>query len=455
MSSTITAICTAQGNGAISMIRVSGPEAYDIVGKIFRPLRTNLDFEADAQKNHFYNGYIIDSDGETLDRVVVLAYRAPNSYTGEDTVEISCHASIYIQHQILKLLIANGAVPAEPGEFTRRAFVNKKMDLSQAEAVADLIASKSKADHQIAINQMRGGITNEIRRLRELLLKFTSLMELELDFSEEDVEFADRTQLNDILSETDGYLTRLIDSFNYGNAIKNGVPVAICGQPNAGKSTLLNALLNDERAIVSDIPGTTRDILEDTIIIKGVTYRLIDTAGIRETDDRIESLGIDRAKSAMQKARIVILLLDAQYDLQKQIDDVLPKDLVSDVVAVVNKCDVADVDVSALSDFKKVIKISAKNRTNIQELTDILASLASSDYSAGDVILTNIRHLDIFSKARESLRRGYQALRDGLSGEFVSQDIREVLRYFADITGDEITTDEVLGNIFKNFCIGK
>ncbi len=455
MSSTITAICTAQGNGAISMIRVSGPEAYDIVGKIFRPLRASFNFEADAQKNHFYNGYIIDSDGETLDRVVVLTYRAPNSYTGEDTVEISCHASIYIQHQILKLLISNGAVPAEPGEFTRRAFVNKKMDLSQAEAVADLIASKSKADHQIAINQMRGGITQEIKRLRDLLLKFTSLMELELDFSEEDVEFADRTQLNDILSETDGYLTRLIDSFNYGNAIKNGVPVAICGQPNAGKSTLLNALLNDERAIVSDIPGTTRDILEDTIIIKGVTYRLIDTAGIRETDDRIESLGIDRAKSAMQKARIVILLLDAQFDLQKQIDDVLPKDLDSDVVAVVNKCDVADVDVSALSDFRKVIKISAKNRTNIQELTDILASLASSDYSAGDVILTNIRHLDIFTKARESLRRGHQALRDGLSGEFVSQDIREVLRYFADITGDEITTDEVLGNIFKNFCIGK
>ncbi|MBO7141630.1 MAG: tRNA uridine-5-carboxymethylaminomethyl(34) synthesis GTPase MnmE, partial [Bacteroidales bacterium] len=411
----------------------------------------------DAEANRLYNGFIVDNDGSEVDRVVVTVYRAPHSYTGEDVVEISCHASIYIQKEILSLLLKNGAQLAQPGEFTRRAFQNKKMDLSQAEAVADLIASKSKAEHLIAVNQMRGGITLEIKRLRDLLLKFTSLMELELDFSEEDVEFADRTQLNDILTETENYLSRLVSSFKYGNAIKNGIPVAICGEPNAGKSTLLNALLNDERAIVSDIPGTTRDVLEDYLNINGVTCRLIDTAGIRQTDDRIEKLGIDRAKNAISKAEIVLIVLNPASDIQKQFDEIVPEDFPREkIIAVVNKSDVyADADISSLPDAVSVVKISAKHKTNLNELFEKISALSAFDFNQDEVILTNVRHFTIFSEALDAVERAETALKSGLSGEFVSQDIRDALRAFAEITGDEITTDEVLGNIFKNFCIGK
>jgi len=455
-NSTISAICTAQGNGAIAIIRMSGSKALQIISEIFSPLKSGFNILKDSEANHIYNGYIVDG-GKNLDRVVVTVYKNPHSYTGEDIVEISCHASPYIQREILKSTLAHGAELAKPGEFTRRAFVNKKMDLSQAEAVADLIASKSEADHAIAMNQMRGGITQEIKRLRDLLLRFTSLMELELDFSEEDVEFADRTQFKDILKQTIQYLTRLVNSFKYGNAIKNGIPIAICGQPNAGKSTLLNALLNDDRAIVSDIPGTTRDVLEDTLVINGVTYRLIDTAGIRDTDDYVEKLGIERAKSAIQKSQFVIVVLDPKENIAAQYNEIIPQDIRPEsVIAVINKSDIyPEVDTSVLPSGINIIRISAKQKTNIDELLNLISDLNSSDYNPGDVILTNIRHYQIFSDALVSIQRAEDALNSGLSGEFVSQDIREALRLFAEITGDEITTDEVLGNIFKNFCIGK
>ena len=454
-NTTIAAICTGHG-GAIAVLRVSGRDTLYIIDKIFRPLRKGFSI-IDAEANKIYNGFIVNQNGEEIDRVVLSVYLAPHSYTGENVVEISCHASSYIQKEILNLLIANGAELAKPGEFTRRAFQNKKMDLSQAEAVADLIASKSKAEHDIAVNQMRGGITLEIKRLRDLLLKFTSLMELELDFSEEDVEFADRTQLKDILTETENYLNRLVSSFKYGNAIKNGVPIAICGEPNAGKSTLLNAMLNDERAIVSDVPGTTRDVLEDYLNIEGVTYRLIDTAGIRETEDKIEKLGIDRAKSAISKAEIVLIVLNPANDIKSQFADIIPDGFPTEkIIAVVNKSDIyADADISSLPKGVNVVRISAKHKTNLNELFTKISALSAFDFNQDEVILTNVRHYTIFSEALSAIQRAETALNSGLSGEFVSQDIRDALRAFADITGDEITTDEVLGNIFKNFCIGK
>ncbi|MEE3447665.1 MAG: tRNA uridine-5-carboxymethylaminomethyl(34) synthesis GTPase MnmE [Bacteroidales bacterium] len=453
-NNTISAICTGHG-GAIAVLRVSGNDALKIVSKIFKPLKKGFLLE-NAGANRVYNGFIVDGENE-VDRVVLTVYRAPHSYTGEDVVEISCHASVYIQKEILSLLLKNGSLLAQRGEFTRRAFQNKKMDLSQAEAVADLIASKSKAEHDIAVNQMRGGITLEIKRLRELLLKFTSLMELELDFSEEDVEFADRSQLKAILKETENYLTRLVKSFKYGNAIKNGIPVAICGEPNAGKSTLLNALLNDERAIVSDIPGTTRDVLEDFLTVEGTLYRLIDTAGIRQTDDKIEKLGIDRAKTAVSKAEIVLIVLNPAGDILKQFSEIIPEDFPrEEIIAVVNKSDVyKNADISVLPPEVSVVKISAKHKTNLEELFSKISALSVSDFSQDEVILTNVRHFTIFTEALLAIERAENALNSGLSGEFVSQDIREALRAFAEITGDEITTDEVLGNIFKNFCIGK
>jgi tRNA modification GTPase len=453
-NTTIAAICTGVG-GAIAVLRISGENTLNIVSKVFKPLKKDFSLK-DAQANRIYNGFIIDGETE-IDRVVLTIYRAPHSYTGEDVVEISCHASSYIQKEILSVLLKNGAELAQRGEFTRRAFQNKKMDLSQAEAVADLIASKSKAEHDIAVNQMRGGITSEIKRLRDLLLKFTSLMELELDFSEEDVEFADRSQLRNILTETENYLNRLVGSFKYGNAIKNGIPIAICGEPNAGKSTLLNALLNDERAIVSDIPGTTRDVLEDFLNLNGVTYRLIDTAGIRQTDDKIEKLGIDRAKNAISKAEIVLIVLNPAGDIYKQFTEIIPEDFPREkIIAVINKSDIyKNTDVSALPSEISIVKISAKQKTNLDELFSKISALSFSDFSQDEVILTNVRHFTIFSEALESVKRAETALNSGLSGEFVSQDIREALRAFAEITGDEITTDEVLGNIFKNFCIGK
>lgn len=455
-NATIAAICTGHG-GAIAVLRMSGGDTFAILNKVFRPLRKNFSI-LDAEANRIYNGFIVDDGGNEIDRVVVSAYRAPHSYTGEDVAEISCHASSYIQKEILSVLIKNGAELAKHGEFTRRAFQNKKMDLSQAEAVADLIASKNKAEHDIAVNQMRGGITLEIKRLRDLLLKFTSLMELELDFSEEDVEFADRSQLKNILQETERYLQRLVGSFRYGNAIKNGVPVAICGQPNAGKSTLLNALLNDERAIVTDIPGTTRDVLEDFLTIDGILYRLIDTAGIRETDDQIEKIGISKAKSAILKSEIVLIVLDPKDDIQRQFSDIIPPETPPEnIVAIINKSDICtDTDASVLPSGVNVLKISAKQKTGIEDLTALISRLYNADvFSTGDVILTNVRHYEIFSAALASVLRAENALESGLSGEFVSQDIREALRNFAEITGDEITTKEVLGNIFKNFCIGK
>ena len=464
-ANTIAALCTPQGKGALALIRVTGPEAIQLFSKVFVPLNKDFDFENSAQGNKIYNGYVTDINGDTLDRAVVLVFKAPHSYTGEDTVEISCHASSYILQQVLGALFECGVIPAQPGEFTQRAFLNKKMDLTQAEAVADLIASGTKANHQLAINQMKGGISIEISRLREKLLKFVSLVELELDFSEEDVEFADRTELKGILTEVENYLSKLVSSFATGNAIKNGIPVAIAGFPNAGKSTLLNALLNEDKAIVSDIPGTTRDIIEDVTVIDGISYRFIDTAGIRQTSDLIENLGIDRAKKAVDKASILILVIDPQPSINEQINQIVPQDFDGLLIVAVNKSDIADCDIDIISAEKtiselnindyKIINISAKKNIGLDKLQDIISNYENGKISQSDYILTNARHQILFKKSLESIQRAHEGLKAGISGEFFSQDIREAMQYFGEITGNEITPDEVLGNIFKNFCIGK
>lgn len=456
----ICAISTAQGNGAIAVIRLSGNESIALCDKLFKsPSNKRL---IDQQANTVHFGTLLDGD-KIVDEVVVALFKNPHSYTGEDIVEISCHGSVYIQQQILQLIIRNGARLAKPGEFTLRAFINGKMDLSQAEAVADLIASSSESSHKVAIQQMRGGFSSEIANLRDRLLHFISLLELELDFSEEDVEFADRSQLNDLLNNIQNLILKLLKSFDLGNVIKNGVPVAIVGHTNVGKSTLLNKILNEEKAIVSDIAGTTRDVIEDVINIEGVSFRFIDTAGIRETSDTIESIGIERTFDRISKAAIVLLLVDAtenSTDIEKAIKTVEDKIGISDkkLIVVVNKIDQAKLDYDfseLLRDKDIVIKISAKTGENLDLLIKELMSVVNlSALNQNDVIVTNARHYEALEKASESLQRAINGLNSGITGDFLAQDIRETLHYLGEITG-EITTDEVLGNIFKNFCIGK
>mgnify|MGYP001056836794 CR=1 FL=1 len=459
-TSVICAISTPQGNGAIAVVRLSGDECIALCDKVFQsPANKKL---IDQQPNTIHFGTLKDG-GKIVDEVVVALFKAPHSYTGEDVVEISCHGSVFIQQQILQLLSKNGARLAKPGEFTLRAFMNGKMDLSQAEAVADLIASTSSSSHKVAIQQMRGGFSSEIVNLRDRLLHFISLLELELDFSDEDVEFADRKQLNELLNNIQVLIQKLLKSFDLGNVIKNGVPVAIVGHTNVGKSTLLNRILNEEKAIVSDVAGTTRDVIEDVINIEGVSFRFIDTAGIRETIDTIETLGIEKTYERISKASIILLLVDATEnidDVKKAIKIVEDRIGKSDkkIIVAINKIDQKDIEIDfsdLLRNKDSVIKISAKTGENIDQLIQELLSVVNlSSLNQNDVIITNARHFEALEKASVSLQRAIDGITTGLTGDFMAQDIRETLHYLGEITG-EITTDEVLGNIFKNFCIGK
>lgn len=457
---TICAIATAQG-GAIGIVRVSGAEALSITDKIFHPTEKNP-LPLTERKAYTVNfGQIKNEKGEIVDEVLVSLFRAPHSYTGENSVEISCHGSAYILQQVMQLLINNGCRTAGPGEFTQRAFLNGKMDLSQAEAVADLIASTSEATHRLAMNQMRGGFSKELAVLRNKLLHLTSLMELELDFSDhEELEFADRSELQALAAQIHQVIERLVQSFSIGNAIKNGIPVAIIGETNVGKSTLLNALLNEDKAIVSDIHGTTRDVIEDTMIINGVTFRFIDTAGIRQTDDTIENLGIKRSFKALEQAKIVILMYDLQRHENFKIffQEVEPYLKNKQVILAQNKCDLVD-NIPSNSEFDKnnyhTIAISARQKINIDKLQKLLTEVTHiPSISTNDVIVTNLRHYEALTHALDAITRVEQGLISSLPSDLISQDLRECIFHLNDIIG-EVTTDEVLGNIFEHFCIGK
>jgi tRNA modification GTPase len=465
---TIVALATPSGAGAIAVIRISGKDAITIASSVFESVSGK---NIAAQKTHtIHLGHIVD-DSKVLDQVLLSIFKNPNSYTGENSVEISCHGSTFIQQQIIQLLLRKGARMAQAGEFTLRAFLNGKLDLSQAEAVADLISSDNEASHQIAMQQMRGGFSNEIAKLREELLNFASLIELELDFAEEDVEFADRTQFHELVNRIEFVLKRLIDSFAIGNVIKNGIPVAIVGEPNVGKSTLLNALLNEERAIVSDIAGTTRDTIEDELNIGGIGFRFIDTAGIRETLDVVESIGIQKTFEKIEQAQVVLYLVDGlelmadgaldalilainktqnQYPLKTILTIINKKDLISDTVIVaINK------KLTTNNQQPKTIFISAKEKTGVDELKNTLLSFVNTGaLRNNETIVTNSRHYDSLLKALDEIQKVKFGLESNLSSDLMALDIKEALYYFGEITG-QVTNDELLGNIFANFCIGK
>jgi len=461
---TICAIATAAGQGAIALIRVSGPDAITIADKIFvSQSKKKLLVEQNGNTTHF--GLLKDSE-EMVDEVLISLYKEPHSYTGEDSIEISCHGSIYIQQRVLQLLIKNGAKLAAPGEFTQRAFMNGKMDLSQAEAVADLIASSSAASHKIAINQIRGGFSDELNQLRDRLIEFISLIELELDFSEEDVEFANRSHLQDLLNKIKERVENLIKSFQLGNVIKNGVPVVIIGEPNVGKSTLLNALFNEEKAIVSDIAGTTRDAIEDVLNIGGILFRFVDTAGLRQTDDKIETLGIEKTAQKIKQSSLIILMVEAANDwknisnqLKYTIDDYNIDN--KQLIVLINKIDktqMKQADIDSLQEMfleTNFVTASAKHKTNINELVSILKkTYGINAISESDVIVSNARHYEALQQAFEALERVEEGLENGITGDFLAMDIRQVLHYIGEITG-QVSTDDILGNIFRNFCIGK
>lgn len=456
--STICAISTAPGTGAVAMIRISGNDAIHIIEKIFVPISKKNSLNPN-NTGSIHLGKIIFKD-KILDEVLLTLFLAPHSYTGENVIEISCHGSTFIQQQILIAIIHSGAKLADPGEFTLRAFMNGKMDLSQAEAVADLISSESESAHTIAMNQMRGGFSKEIAFLREQLLNFSSLIELELDFSEEDVEFANRASLKDLIEQIKFKIIKLIDSFAIGNVIKNGVPVTIVGRPNVGKSTLLNLLLKEEKAIVSEIPGTTRDVIEDVIFIQGVRFRFIDTAGIRHTNDTIEILGINRTFAKIEQTKIIILLLDPQQDftdIERQINEIKPtKD--QHLILVVNKIDLTDsnpkIIAKTILDYP-VIHISAKKNLNLDLLiAQLISSIHLDNFNQSSVVISNVRHYQALTCALEGIVRVGEGLENNLQSDFIAMDIRSILHYLGEITG-EITTNEILGNIFSKFCIGK
>ena len=460
---TICAIATAPG-GAIGIIRISGPEAICATERIFVPAApTSAPLSARDAYTLAY-GRILNDGGEPVDEVLVSIFKAPHSYTGEDSVEISCHGSSYILQQVMQLLVRQGCRTAGPGEFTQRAFLNGKMDLSQAEAVADLIASSSAATHRMAMNQMRGGFSRELSALRDKLLHLTSLMELELDFSDhEELEFADRSELSAITEEIEHVINRLVQSFSVGNALKNGIPVAIVGETNAGKSTLLNTLLNEDKAIVSDIHGTTRDVIEDTVNLQGITFRFIDTAGIRDTHDTIESMGIARSFQKMEQANIILWVVDStqsQVQMEALSHRIFPLCQEKRLIILLNKADrtpdAALPHTIILPPHTIVLPISAKEETGITRLQSLLVEAAAlPEINTGDVVVTNLRHYEALTRALKDIRRVQDGLHTHLPNDLVSQDLRECLFHLAEITGGEITTDEVLGNIFKNFCIGK
>ncbi len=459
---TICAIATSPGMGAIATIRLSGEKAIGIADSVFQSPKTGKKL-AGQKPNTLHFGSISEGN-ELIDDVVVSIFKAPHSFTGEDVIEITCHGSVYIQQRILQLLITRGARMARPGEFTQRAFLNGKMDLSQAEAVADLIASTNRAAQKVAINQMRGGFSTELSNLRGELLHFIAMIELELDFSEEEVEFADREQLKKLVSRIEGTLRKLKNSFQLGNVIKNGIPVAIIGETNVGKSTLLNALLNEEKAIVSDIHGTTRDVIEDVVIIHGTAFRFFDTAGIRETVDEIETLGIERSYSKLDQATVVILVVDTQNEFEivsSRLAKIRERINEQHLIIAANKVDlglpetITELKKIVLKDNEKLVFIAAKQRINLDELIILMQHAVSLDSISEDsVIVTNVRHFEALTRAHESIERVHVGLRNMISGDFLAQDIRECLYYLGEITG-EISNDEILGHIFKNFCIGK
>jgi tRNA modification GTPase len=461
-SDTICAISTPPGSGGIAVLRLSGDQAFRITGKLFSAQRPGSEIQ-EQPRGTFLVGTISDGK-ELIDEVVVSFFKTPHSYTGEDVVEISCHGSVYVQQRILQLLVASGSRLAKPGEFTMRAFLNGKMDLSQAEAVADLIASTTAASHRISMQQMRGGFSAEIRKLREELLKFTALIELELDFSEEDVEFADRTALRELVDRIEALIHRLTDSFRLGNAIKNGIPVAIVGDTNVGKSTLLNDLLNEEKAIVSEIHGTTRDVIEDVVNIHGTAFRFFDTAGIRDTSDQIETMGIERTFSKLRQAEIVLLVVDltcASPTLLEMIEKIRSHMVNQHLIIVANKTDIQDEETArvlrskSLNSREDLVFISAKKKQNLDELIERMQeTLGVNKAGESDIVVSNVRHYEALTKAHEAILRVQSGLDTHISGDFLSQDIRECLHYLSDIIG-EVTNHEVLGYIFKNFCIGK
>ena len=426
MNDTICALATAPG-GALGIVRVSGPEAFSIVSSLCSVRCAN------STANTIHYTHITDGS-EIIDEVMVSIFRAPHSYTGEDSVEISCHGSRYILNKVLELLVQHGCRMAGPGEYTQRAYLNGKMDLSQAEAVADLIASTNRATHHLAMSQLRGGISSELAAMREQLLKLTSLLELELDFSDhEDLEFADRSELLELAKTIDSHISHLADTFQTGNALKNGIPVAIVGAPNVGKSTLLNALLGEERAIVSDIQGTTRDAIEDTILLGGITFRFIDTAGIRHTDDQIENLGIERSIATARRARIILMMTEPGVPYPD-----IPTNDDQTVIRIENKTQA----------------FQAKYGIGIEALKQQLIAAAPKT-SDSDIIITNARHYDALMRAHEAILRVIDGLEMQMSGDLLSEDLRLVLDILAEITGTQITPNEVLGNIFKHFCVGK
>ena len=448
MNETICALATAPG-GALGIIRVSGPQSLEILSRIFTK---NL---SEAQPNTIHYGHIKD-EAEIIDEVMVSIFRAPHSYTGEDSAEISCHGSRYILNKVLELLVQQGCRMAEPGEYTMRAYLNGKLDLSQAEAVADLIASSNQATHHLAMSQLRGHFSSELAQLRAQLLKLTSLLELELDFSDhEDLEFADRTELDKLAKNINKHISKLIHSFDTGQALKQGIPVAIIGKTNVGKSTLLNRLLKDDRAIVSNVHGTTRDTIEDTIDIKGVTFRFIDTAGIRQTTDEVEKIGIGRTYSAMEKARIILWIID-EKPTNEEINEITHHTGNKKVIIVRNKSDLSESNALTIADFP-IISISAKFGTNIDALETVIYEAADIPTLAdSDIIVTNARHYDALTRAQESLNRVISSLQAQVPGDLVAEDLRQVLSELSEITGEgQITPNEVLGNIFKNFCVGK
>ena len=453
-TSTICALATAPG-GALGIIRISGPQTLEILSRVFTKNLT----EADGNTIHY--GHI--KDGEVVvDEVLVSVFRAPHSYTGEESAEITCHGSRYILNKVLALLIENGCRQAGPGEFTQRAYLNGKMDLSQAEAVADLIASSNKATHQMAMSQLRGHFSSQLAMLREQLLKLTSLLELELDFSDhEDLEFADRSELLELTKTIDNHITRLARSFETGQALKQGIPVAIVGKTNVGKSTLLNALLKDDRAIVSDIHGTTRDTIEDTIDINGVTFRFIDTAGIRQTSDEVEQIGIERTYAAIEKARIVLWIIDTNPTAE-EIQEMQERCSNKSLIIIINKIDKqTDIFIKELSTRLSTLRlhllsISAKFGTNLSDLESAIYQAADiPSIQENDIIVSNARHYDALTRAHDHIQRVIDGLQIQLSGDLLSEDLRQALDTLAEITGGQITPNEVLGNIFTHFCVGK